>query len=264
MKKLFFYISMTALSAVSVAAPIPALNELIDQWISIESQKGQLERNWLAQKQHLQQKSKLLEIEKSALSKILQQTKVSKSDVDGKRLNLIQQQTRLEQENNAVKSKVLEVSELAYSLLPQLPPPLQIQWQDKLLILRQESASSSEKLERLLTLFKLVNEFDERIAINRTSMKIPNNKGETQNLLVTQIYLGISQAWYISDDGQTYGFGRTKKLAWSWFHNKAADKELGYALTPTDLLNLTDMINNPTKATYMSLPIKLKAKKDIS
>ena len=264
MKKLFFYISMTALSGVSVAAPIPALNELMGQWINIKSQKGQLERNWLAQQQQLQQKSKLLETEKTALSKILDQAKLSKSDVDDKRLALIKRQTQLEQENNAVKSKVLEVSELAYRLLPQLPPPLQIQWQEKLLILKQNSASSSEKLERLLTLFKLVNEFDERIAINRTSMKVPNTKGEIQSLLVTQIYLGISQAWYISDDGKTYGFGSTKNLGWSWFHNEEADAELGYALSPTDLLFLADMINNPTKATYMSLPIKLKAKKDIS
>jgi len=264
MKKLFFYSFMTALSANSIAAPLPTLNELMEQWISLESQKGQLERNWQAQQQHLQQKSSLLSTEKKALDKVLQQAKVSQNDVDSKRLDLIKKQSELEQENSEVKNKITQVSELAYNLLPQLPPPLQTQWQEKLLILKQDSASASEKLERLLTLFKMVNEFDERIAINRTSMQIPDLDGENQNLLVTQIYLGVSQAWYISDDGKNYGFGKTNLLGWSWFHNKNADKELGYALKASDLLQLTDMINNPTKATYLSLPIKLQAKKDIS
>ena len=63
------------------------------QWINIKSQKGQLERSWLPQKQQLQQKSKLLETEKTALSKILDQAKLSKSDVDDKRLALIKRKT---------------------------------------------------------------------------------------------------------------------------------------------------------------------------
>ncbi|WP_042149301.1 MULTISPECIES: hypothetical protein [unclassified Pseudoalteromonas] len=57
------------------------------QWINIKSQKGQLERNWLAQQQ------KLLETEKIALSKTLHQAKLSKSDVDDKRLALIKRKT---------------------------------------------------------------------------------------------------------------------------------------------------------------------------
>ena len=263
MKKLVFCISMTALSTSAFSSQTLELTELMDQWISIESQKGQLQRNWESQKQHLEQKSKLIATEIQSLNKILEQAKNSNDDVGTKRFDIIKKQEKLEQENEIVINKLTQVSEYAYKLLPQLPPPLKTQWQEKLLLLKQESASSSEKLERLLTLFKLVNEFNERIAINRTSMKISGNDEQLTNILVTQIYLGISQAWYISDDGQFYGYGSTDKSGWLWWHNEDADNELGHLLNPADLLILTDMVNNPTKASFLSLPIKLKAKKDI-
>jgi hypothetical protein len=262
MKKLFLFTIMTALSSDVFAFQTTELTELMDKWISIESQKGQLQRNWKSQQQHLKQKSKLLATEIQSLNKVLEEAKNSNDAVDTKRLDVIRKQTDLEQDNEIVKNKLAQVSEYAYTLLPQLPPPLKIQWQEKLLLLKQESASSSEKLERLLTLFKLVNEFNERIAINRTSMKIPGND-KPKNMLVTQIYLGVSQAWYVSDDGLSYGYGRTDKLGWLWWHNEEADTELGHPLTPSDLLLLTDMVNNPTKASFLHLPIKLKTKKDI-
>jgi len=254
---------MTALSVSAFSSPSPELTELMDQWISIESQKGQLQRSWESQKNHLKQKSTLLSTEIRSLNKVLEQAKNSNDDVDTKRLAILKKQTELEQDNEIVKNKIAQVSEYAYALLAQLPPPLKIQWQEKLLLLKQESASSSEKLERLLTLFKLVHEFNDRIAINRTSMKVPSSDGKSTNILVTQIYLGISRAWYISDDGQFYGYGSTEKSGWLWWHNQDADIELDHLLKPADLLLLTDMVNNPTKASFLRLPIRLKAKKDV-
>ncbi|MCR6652198.1 MAG: DUF3450 domain-containing protein [Cellvibrionaceae bacterium] len=54
----------------------------------------------------------------------------------------------------------------------------------------EDAASNSEKLERMLTLFKMAEEFDSRIALHRGELNID---GEGQNSLlvqVNQIYLG--------------------------------------------------------------------------
>jgi hypothetical protein len=117
--------------------------------------------------------------------------------------------------------------------------------------------SNSEKLERLLGLFKLVEEFDDRVALNRITMELPDTNGQLQQLFVTQIYLGVGQGWYVSDDGSAYGYGRATKLGWSWWHGDQASAELGRELDPQDLLRVRSVLENPTTATFVSLPIKI-------
>ena len=106
MKKLVFCISMTALSTSAFSSQTLELTELMDQWISIESQKGQLQRNWESQKQHLEQKSKLIATEIQSLNKILEQAKNSNDDVVTKRFDIIKKQEKLEQENEIVNNKL--------------------------------------------------------------------------------------------------------------------------------------------------------------
>ncbi len=141
---------------------------------------------------------------------------------------------------------------------------MQEQWQEKLLLLTQEGATDSEKLERILTLYQLVNEFDERVALNRSSMEIPTSAGKFQNILVSQMYLGVSQAWYVSDDGLLYGYGRADNSGWRWWHNEASSAELGRVLDPQDLIQLRDILEKPTSAKFIDLPIKVSVNKDAS
>ncbi len=240
------------------------LDALMQQWISIESQKGQLQRSWSTQEQHLRQKLALLKTEKKALQAILSKTSDKKTELDSQRLELIGQQNNLEQEQVIIKAKIAELSDYFFTLLPKLPPPLQSTLQKKLQILKRDSASVSEKLERLLSSLKLINEFDERIAVNKTSVRIADSSDDEQDLLVTQVYLGLSQAWYVSENGQNYGYGRSEHTEWTWWHKKKASLALGQELAPESLLELVEIIQNPTKARFLSLPIQVQTDKDMS
>ena len=257
------YSAFTMLSFDVLATSNQTLTELMDQWLSIESQKGQLQRNWTIQKRSLEQKLSLLKTEKAVLKSLLTQSSHEKSELDTQRLDLVKQQNTLEQAQQIVSNQLQQTSNVAFALLPQLPPPLQVVWQEKLMLLKQ-NVSSSEKLERLLTTFTLVSEFDERIALNRTSMAIPINNDTVQNVLVTQVYLGLSQGWYISDDGHFYGYGRSNLSGWTWWHNENADKALEQTLNAQGLLHLIDIMQNPTKASFLSLPIKINVNKAVS
>ena len=108
MKKLVFCILMTALSTSAFSSQTLELTELMDQWIngSALRAKGQLQRNWESQKQHLEQKSKLIATEIQSLNKILEQAKNSNDDVVTKRFDIIKKQEKLEQENEIVNNKL--------------------------------------------------------------------------------------------------------------------------------------------------------------
>lgn len=91
-------------------------------------------------------------------------------------------------------------------------------------------------------------------------MEVSTKDAEIKNMRVTQIYLGVSQGWYVSDDGQYFGYGRPDLKSWTWWHNESASKELGKKLNPQDLLELVNVINNPTTASFIRLPIKINNK----
>jgi hypothetical protein len=233
------------------------LDHMMAQWIGIESQKGRLQSEWNIRKAELDRRISLLNIEQESLKDVLAQTNKSTSSVDQRRLSLLKAQDELENEQAFADAEAQKVKKLAESLLVRLPPPLQAQWQEKLPLLSQAGVSTSEKLERLLGIFKLVEDFDDRVALNRTTMEVPESSGQLQQLFVTQIYLGAGQGWYVNDDGSAYGYGRATKLGWKWWHGEQASVELGRKLDPQDLLRVRAELESPTTATFVSLPIKI-------
>ena len=264
MRILGYFVFWLAFSIPAYGQNEATLNELMSQWLSLESQKGQLQRNWQARSQQLKQKSALFDTEIETLQQILKQSHSIDNDVTERRLTLIAKQDKLEQEQILVKTEIQQANSFIRTFISRLPPPVQLQWQEKLLLLTQDSANQSEKLERLLTLFKQFNEFNQRIAQHRTSMQIPDITGKQQNLLVTQIYLGVGQGWYVSDDGSYYGYGRATPLGWTWWHGKEASVELGRKLDPNSLLEVHKTLQNPTSASFLTLPIKISMNKDVS
>jgi hypothetical protein len=264
MKISYCVISAILLSSSVISAEQNNLNELMEQWLNIESQRGHLQSSWSTEQQQMQQSQSPLDAESSLLKEMLDSTNVKQSSVDKKRLELSERQSRLEVEQIKVKNYIRQAIEFNQSIVNRLPPPLQKKWSDKSLLLTQASATDSEKLERLLALYKLVNEFEERVAINRTSMEVPGAGSTSRNLLITQMYLGVSQGWYVSDDGTYYGFGKAGKLGWQWWHNENASAELGRILNPQDLLNLKSILEKPTTAKFINLPIKVSENKDVS
>lgn len=251
------FIAPLLFSQTAAAESNQTLDKLMLQWLEIESQKGRLQSEWSLRKAELDQRLNLMNIEQTALTEIVVQGSKATNDVDQRRLSLLQSQDKLELEQTQVDSQIQTTTTLIQALKIKLPPPLQSEWNEKLPLLLQKGVSNSEKLERILSLLKLVEDFNNRVALNRTTMTLPNSQGETVELLVTQFYLGTAQGWYVSDDGAVYGYGRATALGWTWWHNQDASKELGRALNPKTLLALRAILENPTSATFISLPIKI-------
>lgn len=256
--KYLFLLLVTFLSISAYSADNEDTSKLMGKWISLESQKGKLQSDWNARRQFLSQKLDLYNAETEALNAVLTLTDTQKSDVDTRRLELLKKQDSLELEQTHINAQISEAISKARTLLTRLPPPLQMLWQEKFSLLSQEGINNSEKLERLLTLFKLVENFNDRIALHRTIMEVSDQNGETIKLLVSQIYMGVAQGWYVSDDGAAYGYGRATNIGWTWWHGENASTELGSKLDPQTILATRAIIENPTTASFLSLPIKIQ------
>ena len=234
-----------------------SLDELMSDWLSLESQKGKLQTDWDQRKEQLTQRLALYSEEEKALEDVIAKNSASKSDVDQKRKALVDTQTQLESEQKALRDKMNSAIQAAQATLVRLPPPLKLQWQEKMDALTQSDGNDSEKLDDLLSLFKMLDDFNARVAINRVPMKIPDDNGADARVMVTQIFLGVSQGWYVSEDGKYFGYGKALPLGWRWWNGADAEKELGQSIDATTLLKVLSILKNPTTATYLSLPVKL-------
>ncbi|BBN82524.1 hypothetical protein PA25_25090 [Pseudoalteromonas sp. A25] len=247
---------MTALSLPAVGVAFQSDYELMQQWLDIESQRGKLETTWQANKQSLENQIALLQQEKLALKTLLAKAKEAQSEVDEKRLSLTEQQVQFERNQALVENELAKGEHFMKRVLPMLPPPLQTQLQSKADKLTQKSLSLSEKLELYLSLHKKVDEFNTRVALNMTNMRVSINGKDTE-LLVSQIYLGLSQAWYLSSDGSAYGFGRIEQSGWQWYHGEAVLNVLPAVNLPKQINKIRNILEKPTTAEFVSLPLAL-------
>lgn len=256
MHKLAILLACTTLS-VSAAANYQDYEGLMAEWLSLEKQQGQLQQDWSLRKQFLEQRSGLLKKEYQSLKENLNQANSVKSEIDEKRLELASKQNKLEKEQEALLQSLSKAQFFIGNTLPKLPPPIQSQWQDKLAKLNQGSDSNSVRLESTLSLFKMAEEFNKSVNLHKTTMKFRGSGGQEVTKLVSQIFLGLSQGWYISNDGSEYGYGRPNENQWQWWSSRDAERELSMNIDPTQIAQSLAILENPTTADFVSLPVSL-------
>jgi len=235
------------------------VDELMQKWIQLEAQQGKLQMEWGERKSELERRKQLLNAEKSALNEVLSQTQSATSDVDQRRNDLLANQQKLEQEQELLTEQINKTILAIQSFYYRLPPPLADEVNSKMKLI-DANLAQSEKLERLLSIFKLIDEFNKRIAIHRATIDLPAGDVPARSIRVTQLYLGLSQGWYLSEDASEYGYGRATQLGWKWWSKKEAQEELGQELKPQEIKKMITVIENPTLADLVSLPIKLESK----
>lgn len=230
----------------------------MDDWLNLEIQKGQLQSGWNQRERDLDQHLSLLNIESERLKEMLAQRTEKTDEVDQLRSQLLEQQEELEQGQSRLKTQLETSLRDLKTLHPRLPPPLHSEWQVLLGQINPDTMTNSELLERVLALYKLLEEFDGRVALHRGTVELPGS-GEPSNTvaLVNQIYLGISQGWYVSDDGKAYGYGRATALGWRWWHGQDAQQELGHPLDPELVTRVRLILESPTTADFIALPVKI-------
>lgn len=243
------------LTMANVAAADP-LSQLMTTWVGLEGQRDRLITDWNEREQELRQQLDLLQKEEASLQSLIDGVNDASYDVDERRLALIERQRALELEQQAL-SETLEWALVQLEILAaRLPDPLKGQWRDKLQDLKVSERTLSEKLERVLSLTKAAENFEQRIALNRTTMQLPIAPETSKQIVVTQFYVGLSQGWYVSTEGTYFGYGRSTDTGWQWYHSvRSSDETLLSSINAKRLLEVIDMVENPTLADYLSLPI---------
>ncbi len=204
---------VTAFSSAGAADnPARQIDELTTQWTTLQHQQDVLTSNWRLEKPVLEQQLDLLERESKGLSEVFEQSSKQQGQVEQRRLELLQQQTQLEQEQAATQSSLGRITAALHGLYPQLPPPLVLAWNQTLPKLDEPTRTASDKLQIALELLSKLSDFQQKLTLNETVMPLKDG----QDYLVKQVYLGLSHGWYVTADLKHAAMGRADVNGWQW------------------------------------------------
>lgn len=210
-----------AFAAPAAAPTAQQLPELVQQWLSLTRQQQQLQSQWQQEQPLLEQQLQLLNQEQQQLSATVHSQQGGQSQVSEQREQLAREQQQLEAEQQQLLATLSALRQQLQQLAPRLPPPLQQSWQAQLPALSANSATAiaaatasddaAAQLQLVLSLLNQWHDFQKRIVVSKSTIEL---NGEQH--LVSQLYLGVSYAWFISDDGRVKGIGHSQGSQWQW------------------------------------------------
>lgn len=228
--------------------PVADLHALTLQWTAIERQRDELQANWRSDRPVMEQQLVLLEREIGELEAVLEVSEQEQDEVEARRLELLDEQTRLEQEQAGLERFLAQATIELHNLLAQLPPPLVDAWNELLPRLDDPLYSASEKLQTVLDLLGQLDDFEQKITVHESVMTLADG-GE---YFVKQVYLGLSHGWYVSADGSHAAEGMATPRGWRW--EAIADAQ--------PVLATIDILERRRSPELISLPLRLVAPAD--
>lgn len=216
---------------------------LVAQWVGLERQADQLQQQWQQQKQVLEHRKELLLTEKKLLQGRLSQYGEQQSKTQVVRADLARQQSKLENNQQALAAVLSQLKTVFGELQSRLPPPLQSVW-EKQLTSAEAAAQSSQKLNHYLELLGSADLFENQVGLHQTVMAL-----DGKEVLVDQVYLGLGQGWYVSRDGTQAGVGQSTKAGWQWQSEP---------LLAPQVQHILDILHKPESAKLVGVTVMLK------
>jgi TolA-binding protein len=192
--------------------PIREIDSLTQQWTGLQHQKDLLRAEWRTQEPILEQQLALIEREIAELNTLLEATAAQQDDVEQRRLEMLQEQTRYEEEAAALETSLAQASLGLRSLQSDLPPPLEETWDEELARLDNPVETATERFRKLLELLGQLDDFDAKVTLNEAVMTL----GDGTEHVVKQVYLGLSHGWYVTADQRFAAAGQPGADGWAW------------------------------------------------
>jgi len=224
---------------------IAQIDALTRQWIDLEHQSDELQANWRKDKPVLEQQLALLERESAQLSDYLEASAQQRDEVDQRRLELLEEQTRLEREQSVLESRLVQTAAALHSLQSQLPPPVVEAWTEQLPRLDDPLLTATEKLQVCVELLGQLDDFQQKVTLHETVMTLPDGR----DYEVRQVYLGLSHGWYVTTDERFAAAGTATPDGWQW--SAVPDAE--------PITQIIDIIERRQVPELVSIPLTLQA-----
>lgn len=232
-----------SLSNAVLAQSVSEVDQATSQWLNIERQANELKTDWKKQSPLLNQRILLLNAEIKQLKQQLSVNSEGGNDVDIKRAELLTEQTKIEQQQKIMTKALDLIRYTTNNIAPLLPPVLKSQWQNEQIL--EGENNNTQHLQNTLAQLTQLTEFNQRISTHEGIIEISEGK----SILVQQLFLGASAAWFVTRDGQYTGWGQVGTEGWKWHVDKT--------IKGSDVKQAIAIFQKKQSADWVTLPIHL-------
>ncbi|QJR80791.1 DUF3450 family protein [Alteromonas pelagimontana] len=236
------------------ASKADELDKLTGKWLQIEKQEQLLLNEWKERKPSLEQRIALLKAEQKQLQQILQQSSASQDDVEARRNALLAEQNSLEEQQSQVSRALQGLRQRSDSLYSALPEPVQVTWDKEQAALDNE-ADTSQQLQVVLAKLSRLGQFNQQVSVNEGILAAPDGS----DVVVKQLFLGSSYAWFSNSDGKYAGYGKAIEGNWRWTFDSDIDaQQISKAIAifekrhQPELVQLPVLLEDPASAALTS------------
>lgn len=232
-----------SLSNAVIAQSVNEIDQATSQWLNIERQANELKTDWKKQSPLLNERVLLLNAEIKQLKQQLSVNSEGGNDVDIKRAELLTEQTKIEQQQKEMTKALELIRYTTNNIIPLLPPVLKSQWQNEKVI--EGKNNNTQHLQSALAQLTKLTEFNQRISTHESIIEIAEGK----SILVQQLFLGASVAWFVTRDGQYAGWGQAGIEGWQWYVDES--------IQGSDVKQALAIFQKKQSADWVTLPIHL-------
>ena len=222
--------------------PASLVQESLRQWVEVKKLASEELAEWEAEKNSLADLNELRKREIASLDEIIEAAGSRLTDAEQQRESLLAEEDALKAKRARLEDAVVAAEAQLRPLVRRFPPPLMTKVDE--VVARLEAADPEATLQNrfrdVLLILQEVTSFDRSITVDAELMDL-----DGKQVSVDVLYLGLSRAWFVDQEGGRAGTGLPGDEGWVWTTDNAMASEVGRAIaiyrkeSPPAYTNLT-------------------------
>ncbi|MBK9387107.1 MAG: DUF3450 family protein [Planctomycetes bacterium] len=237
-----------ASTAEARAELIDRSRDALERWVETRRTISKEQRDWTEGRSVLSERIELLEREIEAVRAKIEEARTSVAEADKKRQELELQNERLKGSAQGLAELAARLESGTLALMPRIPAfaseGVKIFSQRIPVAGAETKLSLSERFQSVVAVLNSLNKLNREITLTPEIRELPDGRSTE----VATVYVGLSQGYYASGDGQLAGIGTAGEKGWTW---RAANTQAG------EVSRMVAILKSEQVADFVRLPIRI-------
>ena len=228
---------------------IEATRATLAKWLEIQQIISKEKRDWQTGRDVLDQRIALMKSEIKTIEERLAETRTGLGEANEARREIVEEEVALKAAASSLDARIVPLEQKAMRLIKMLPDPIR----ERVSLLSQRipkdpattKLSLGERYQNVVGVLNEVNKFNQDITVTSELRELAD--GSTAE--VQAMYVGLGQAFYVTQSGERAGVGVPSPDGWVWQERNeiAADVKLALAV-----------LQNEAVPGYVPLPVTIR------
>lgn len=235
-------------AAEAAQGPVEAARTAIERWVETKAVLSKEQRDWAEGKDVLQGRIAIVQRELEGHRARIADAEKSIAESDQKRAELAEERERLKAAAHGLEGTIGTLEQRTAALLKRVPDPLRerVKPLSQRMPLQAEATklSLAERFQNVVGILNEIDKWNREITITSEVRTLSDGSAAE----VSTMYLGIGQAWYVSNNGKVAGIGTAMPDGWAWRPVNEAAPRIAQAIA---------ILKNEQVAAFVRLPVQV-------